>query len=793
MLADFERRLADVLGARLPAPLRGLVDVAPGRDVARVVVSVRHVEPLEEHLCAVRPEIVPGAPSPRRVLRLRCDVGLEIPLLAAQTRGDQMQALDRVIYELGDAAWRSGASLLPGDGSDPGFLIQQLRVPLSDPPSSVMVRADGLFWPADAPGQAGVPIVEARLRASVQPLRLFPPEPRLIAGGGPVDLSIELGGAGTLRVESGGRVTLLPFGAVVVSVVDAGGRPGAGTLGGGVAGTAGARVAPSTAAAPSSSTRRPPGRRGITRGRPGRRCGRCGHRDRALPTRRARRLAPAMAIAFVEKKVGRGRGFAAPDDVAAPGLAHTVSWSGVAGATRADVLEASVEIAPSVAPESVQDAPVQKDGGWVVAVPAGRRVKSLTLHGLKVGGGSEITDSGSLLGMRLAVSFPPARGGGWDSPRFAVPPVDRVRMVPASLTGATFSNRVLALRDAVPASRVRVTLVSGAAPQDFAEQAAELARIHLGTEMAPRNIALLGPDDGVLWQMPELDPDAPATSVDLRASLEQAMNARLASKQPLEATFTVRADAPALAYVSFSTPAGALLRVRGGVLRTELAGDPVPLALGGPPADETPGSVVGDLTVKYAGIRILETVSDASPVAGAMVSGSVVGDASILRVFPPRAFEGVVPARVGVIGRAPEDCELSVEFVPVTGDVAGAALGPPAVLALAADGTIRTRWVDVPRGVALTGAVGIRVRANRGRFFWASGEAPLVRVAVRDPNPAGRPLFLGSARLKDIGAAESHEPGFAFPATVFRRAAPVLASNLFLTVDVSDLTMRYPR
>jgi hypothetical protein len=62
-----------------------------------------------------------------------------------------------------------------------------------------------------------------------------------------VDLALELDAAGTLRLEGGGRVTPVPFGAVVVAVVDSGGRPGAGTLAGGTAaGAAGARTLPVT-------------------------------------------------------------------------------------------------------------------------------------------------------------------------------------------------------------------------------------------------------------------------------------------------------------------------------------------------------------------------------------------------------------------------------------------------------------------------------------------------------------------------------------------------------------------
>jgi hypothetical protein len=247
LLSEFERRLADVLGARLPVPFRGGVDVAPGRDDAQVVLSVRHVEPLDEHLFGMRPEVVPGAPTHRRVVRLRCDVGLDVRLLTNQSRATQLRALDSVIYELDEPGFRSGARLQPTDNSDPGFLVQRLFLSLSDPPQSITLRAEGLFWPPDVPGETGVPIERAQLRVSVQPVILIPARPRLTAGGETAELVVEFGATGTMRVERGGRVTALPFGSVVVAVEDLGGRPGAGTLSGGAAGPAGSRTLPVTA------------------------------------------------------------------------------------------------------------------------------------------------------------------------------------------------------------------------------------------------------------------------------------------------------------------------------------------------------------------------------------------------------------------------------------------------------------------------------------------------------------------------------------------------------------------
>lgn len=482
-----------------------------------------------------------------------------------------------------------------------------------------------------------------------------------------------------------------------------------------------------------------------------------------------------------------------PRNVATPGFAHTIRWQGVTGATDAEVEEANVFLAPAMVSETQQEVSFGNDGGWVVTVPSGKRVKALTLSGLKRSSGVEITDSDGLAELKLAVSFPPVQGGGWDSPRFAVPPVGAEGMVPRTLTGATFKNRVLTLNDAVPAAKVRVSLVTGGEPRDFATQAADISKIHLRTETAARNIKLVGPDGNTLWQLPEYDPQAPSTDVDIRAALELALKAKVQNNQPLEATFTVSADAPAEAIVGFRRIAGAVLRVQEGIVRAELNGDSVQLDIGGALADERPSSVTGDLTITYAGIRILENASDEPPEANAAVSGAIATASGVLKTFPPAALEGITPARIGIIGRAPEECELSLEFVSVNGGVAGSPVGPPAVLTLSTDNEIRTRWVDVPSGVALSGPLGLRVRANRGRFFWVTREQPLARIAIHDPNPGSRPLFIGATKLKEIVETNSHEPGFRFPVAVFRNAAPALRSDLFLTVDISDLTLRYAR
>lgn len=241
MLSDFETRLADVMGSRLAAPLAGAVDVSPGRDASRLILGVTSVQRLDDDLLSLRPELVPGDVAPRRVLKLRCTVELDAKLPNGGSRADQMQAIDGALYLLDDGSMRNGSALLPGDNSDPGFLIRSMTVSGGIPPQSISVEADGFFWPAGTPGQSGPAIQQALIRSALQPLLLDPQPAALIAGGLATDFTISFGTSGTTTLAADG-IQNSAYGSLGISVVDAGGRPGQGTLTGGAAGPGGTRI-----------------------------------------------------------------------------------------------------------------------------------------------------------------------------------------------------------------------------------------------------------------------------------------------------------------------------------------------------------------------------------------------------------------------------------------------------------------------------------------------------------------------------------------------------------------------
>jgi hypothetical protein len=239
VISDFETRLAETLGTRIGAPFTGRVDVAPGPaadDDVRLILGVVNAVVVDQSMGS-RPEVLPGDPNPRRAVHLRCTVALETRVNPADRAG-QMKALEAVLYALDDAEFRTGKAL--ADGTDRGFVIHELRpasvvAPLAaNDRVGIDVVATGLFWPAGVAGEAGDLIDEIRLRGAVVPLEITPSDPRLVAGGPAVELTIRFDMKAFSIQE--GKSEKLPFGTIAVTLVAPGGKPGKGTVGGGVEG-----------------------------------------------------------------------------------------------------------------------------------------------------------------------------------------------------------------------------------------------------------------------------------------------------------------------------------------------------------------------------------------------------------------------------------------------------------------------------------------------------------------------------------------------------------------------------
>lgn len=247
MLADYEVRLADVLSSRLGAPFTGRAFVAPGPNDAApaLLVGTRTAEVVPEDFGSKRPEVVPGDGDRRRVVRLRCLVGVEVRPGAGADRSERLAALDAALYVLDAPDLRDASALaLPGD---PGFALsgQRVRIAQVEPDDEVTLAridldADGWFWPPDAPGEDGGPIVRAIARIAGLPFSVAPWPVALRVGDPPLRLEVRLDDTAVQILAD--EVQGAGASAFALRVLDAGDRPGAGTLTGGAAGPAGSRT-----------------------------------------------------------------------------------------------------------------------------------------------------------------------------------------------------------------------------------------------------------------------------------------------------------------------------------------------------------------------------------------------------------------------------------------------------------------------------------------------------------------------------------------------------------------------
>lgn len=256
MIAEFEQRLADVLGSQLPTPFTGRVQVEPGSGGGpgpRVLLGVERSDVLPSAMGDAPELVVPGDPQPRRIVRARCTVRLRVVPTGQGGRAQERSGLDALLYALDAPAFRNGRDLA-GGAADPGFLIRTTRVvditlPVEGNDTlrpGLVMEAEGWFWPVGTPGASGPQIQEIRIRGAVMPLSLDIPGP-LVASGGPVDLSLSVR-TSRLALSGDGETSPPPGIRVALRLVAPGGAPGAGTLHGSAGGVLTVDVADEAAA-----------------------------------------------------------------------------------------------------------------------------------------------------------------------------------------------------------------------------------------------------------------------------------------------------------------------------------------------------------------------------------------------------------------------------------------------------------------------------------------------------------------------------------------------------------------
>ncbi len=503
------------------------------------------------------------------------------------------------------------------------------------------------------------------------------------------------------------------------------------------------------------------------------------------------------------------------------GVSFPLQWAALTGVDDIEVAPAVLSIGPpgsGTAAVSLGELTFHlQDGAVVVDVPAGRRIRSLHFASLDPAATTSVppvrnglchddvllTDQADLsagdLHHRLAVT--PIVGGAFFAPAVTVPAVPRAGERAAMFTGGSFTGSVLTLPD-LAGDQLRIALVDGDAP-DFPDAAAlDVHRVTGWAAPTARDLEVTGPDDTVLWAFPgELPAGTPTTDVDLAIGVRAALQARLDADEPLAGAVTVRAAADSRVALSTPTIRGALLRSIPGTTTAVLAGGPTTVPLRGDALPtEAPTSAVADVHVRYDGIRLAE-LSDLLPTTRA-VAGVVVGPDPVRRALPPESLRGEQVARVGVVGRAPGPAELSIHLVDAAPGSDDAPLAPPAVVTVEPGGDpgrVDVVWGELTVPTTIDRPVAVTVTATSGTFLWVADPDPLVRIAIVDPDPGGRPILLADEPLVTLPEATLAVDRAALPGTPFHglpggdAGTLVFSSPLFCTIELTDITLRYAR
>lgn len=506
-------------------------------------------------------------------------------------------------------------------------------------------------------------------------------------------------------------------------------------------------------------------------------------------------------------------------DVGPPGHTHAVTWAPASGAAKAEISQASIRVGAAAIEAPQLLSTIIGSSQVDITVGSARAVRTLKLNGLKWKNpvnpaAKEIalrneTDLNSQ-GLKILISTLGPKGDF--SPVFTAPEVAAKGVFPASFTGSTYDNDTITFSAPVQSTKLRLQLVKNTFPDDSNAQPILLTSVN-GTYLTlPQNLKLTAEDGTVLFSLPgEYSLSSPDSTISLIQPLETQLQKKLDgnldnnlnNKVPITTALTLSADGDTQAQVLYTGVKGYLVRTFDGVTKTALNGDGVSIKLNAAPPlnSEPPNRATADLEVRYLGVKLLETLSGEVPGNAGNVSGIIVSSNRVVRALAPTVLLGKRVARVGIVGRAPQPCELVLDLLDMTGAIQGPALLKPRVLPIEPSQILTTHWFDIEEDELDTVniQVGVGVRVNNGRFFWVSlSDTPLVRIAVYDTDPGTEPVKIGGSVLVSGSLLNNPEnkffaAGADLPAEVFAGEAPFLSSNLFVTVDLGDLTLRYAR
>lgn len=514
------------------------------------------------------------------------------------------------------------------------------------------------------------------------------------------------------------------------------------------------------------------------------------------------------------------------------GYTQTFSWHTVEGANKVELNTGQCRIGSTAVEALANFSFTNQNQRLDINTGANKAIRSLQLSGLSnddtaLHNSSHISSNN----FKLLVSVTDANGAF--TPIYAIPAVPASGVFPQSYVGASFNNDTLSFSKPLQTDTIRLQLVDEDFPEATSAQNINLSSVQGSYLSLPQNLAVTlnkGLDEG-LDQNPNnstvlfnfADPLAlqmPNIEVPFVQQLLNTFQQQLDAQEALVASLKLSASTDndeAFASVLITTPTGYLLRELSGLHTTEVAGEasPLNLTLEQALSAEQASSVIGDISIQYKGIRILPDLSDSVPEHSGNIQGQVVSLNPKLKSLPPQALTNQALARIGIIGRAPEDCELVLEIIDMSGGIEGSVLIGPLVKQLSANTAqantpIALHWFELDEQPAPNVPLGIRLRCNIGRFFWAGSPEPQLQLAIYDPDPGDESIHLLTANtvtdstatnntaIDSTVIARGNQLPFSaqkhhFPQAQFRQYLPEITSNLFLTVDIADLTLRYAR
>ena len=488
-------------------------------------------------------------------------------------------------------------------------------------------------------------------------------------------------------------------------------------------------------------------------------------------------------------------------NLAGEGDQHEFSWASVVGASKVEINTASLRLGPASI-ETAEPFSISKQSTRIdINVGQGKAIRTLTFDGLQAGASATALHSRndvSNAGLKLLVSVADANGAF--TPIYSVPEVSARGVFPRSFVGASFNQDTLSLSTPLQATTIRLQLVDNDFPAATSTQSIAVSSVR-GTYLSlPIDINARLDDSTPLFEFPGVMPlQSPEVQVPLTQPLSNALQTKLDTGVALQTSIILQATPStgvnAMVQVLVTNPSGYLLRTESGVYTTQLTGEPTPLTfpLPEPLADEQASRVEADLSITYDGIRILSDLSASLPAHNGDIRGQIVGSTATTKVLPPQSLFDQLLARIGVIGRAPEATELVMELIDMTGGIPGSVIAKPEVLHLESETKLATHWFSFSQQAPFNLPLAVRLRANRGRFFWVGENDPLTRIAIYDADPGSETINLNGQALLTGQALPFNARSYALPAAHFRQHLPVIDSSLFLTIDIADLHLRYAR